>query len=100
MILKSHDRVTVIDNEDIIRPYLDESYAGKSGVIVSRGNKNGYDGWEIEFTTSYGFKSIEFVRADHVIASPSKTLSNQKARWEEVADAWQKKLWQDKMKEE
>lgn len=99
MILKPNDRVTVIDNEDLIRSYLDESYAGKSGVIVSRGVKYGYDGWEVEFTTIYGFKSIEFVRADHLIATPSKIISSQKARWEEVADAWQKKLWQDKMKE-
>lgn len=93
MIFKPNDLVIVMDN-------IDNAYSGKQGKVIARGIKDGYEGYEVEFTTPYGFTSTEFIRSDHLIISPSKLISTQKAKWEETADAWQKKLWQDKMKKD
>lgn len=98
MIFKPNDQVLVIDNASLL-DYTDTGLAGKSGVIVGRATQDGWDGYLVEFTSLYGFKSMEFIRADHIIPAPSKLLSTSKPKWEKKASDWQERLWKEKMKD-
>jgi hypothetical protein len=95
---KNGDYVIVLDDEQLLEMYgADKMFAGKTCKIISPDVIDGYTGFHLEYISPRGFQYNCFIRVDHMAPAAGLGTATKKASWEIAADAFQKKLWEEKL---